>query len=655
MAERLEKSSARITRSLIEYARRVGKNPAELVAGLGVTVPELEEIKNWFPLEVSREMSWRLRQITGDPEAVYQAGKFAIEIWSSFGVMEQAISVLARIGRLETLYRRVPQIANFVTRAYRYRVLYIEPGQATIEQFAIPPHPIFRDSCNFFRGLLEAIPTMGGRKSAVVREERCSVPIEKLERFDGKAFEVKDGRVYEREIRSGERREIGQLNQDGTFFWNGTVFGSEACVFNISWKEPLNWVQRFRRYFFQNPQECRDLIDALEKSNLLLEESHQDLDRTARELFESKADLEKSLGEVEYLRSYLESILESTNASIIVINQEGKVEAVNQETERATGYSRGEMLGKDVSDFVRLFLISEGELTIRHYLLGLFEGREKDSFELQFRTKTGEVRHGLFNTAWVEKGGNRGRSLILVAMDITQMKALEQQVIHAEKLASLGTLAAGIAHDLNNPLTIISADAQLLKSRVGDKDMEKVNRILEGAERIRVLVRDLTTYARFDVAGKEWVDFNQLIERSLLLLHYEIRKGDFDLVLELSPDNLRVHGNMSSLEQVVVNLILNSIQAMTGRTGKILVKTCLRPDGRVEFRVEDQGAGISEENLARIFEPFFSTKKGGTGLGLSNVLRITNEHRGKVKVESKVGVGTIFIVVFPGEQEITKS
>jgi signal transduction histidine kinase len=228
-------------------------------------------------------------------------------------------------------------------------------------------------------------------------------------------------------------------------------------------------------------------------------------------------------------------------------------------------------------------------------------------------------------------------------------------LIHAEKLASLGTLAAGIAHDLNNPLTIISADAQLLKSRVGDKDMEKVNRILEGAERIRVLVRDLTTYARFDVAGKEWVDFNQLIERSLLLLHYEIRKGDFDLVLELSPDNLRVHGNMSSLEQVVVNLILNSIQAMTGRTGKILVKTCLRPDGRVEFRVEDQGAGISEENLARIFEPFFSTKKGGTGLGLSNVLRITNEHRGKVKVESKVGVGTIFIVVFPGEQEITKS
>ena len=112
---------------------------------------------------------------------------------------------------------------------------------------------------------------------------------------------------------------------------------------------------------------------------------------------------------------------------------------------------------------------------------------------------------------------------------------------------------------------------------------------------------------------------------------------------------------MSSLEQLVVNLILNSIQAMAGRTGKILVKTCLRPDGRVEFRVEDEGAGISEENLNRIFEPFFSTKKGGTGLGLSNVLRITNEHHGKVKVESKVGVGTTFLVVFPGEEEIKKS
>jgi len=651
-AGRIEEINARMTRALIEYTRRQGKNPAELVAGLGVTIEELQDVRNWFPLELVREMFWRLRQITGDPDSVYKAGKFTVEIWPSFGVMEQATSVLARLGSMEMLYRRIPQLAIFVTRVYRYRILYLEPGHATIEQYTIPPHPLIHDSCNYFRGLLEAIPTLGGWKEAVVREERCMVPIGKLERFDGKVFEAQDGRVYERDIHRAERQELGPLNQDGTFFWDGTVFGSEACVFNVSWKKSLGWRQRLRRYFFNQPQEYQGLIDALEKSNLLLEESHRELDRTTRELLESKTELEKSLDEGEYLRSYLESILDSTNASIIVVNQEGKVEAVNRETQRATGYSREEMLHKDVSDFIKLFLVTDGEPTIRHYIQGLFEGRERDSFELQFRTKQGEVRHGLFNTAWVEKGKNRGRSLILVGMDITQMKVLEQQVIQAEKLASLGTLAAGIAHDLNNPLTIISADAQLLKSRVGEKDMEKVNRILEGVERIRVLARDLTTYARFDVAGKEWVDLNQLIERSFLLLHYEIRKGGFELVLELSPQNPRVFGNLSALEQVVVNLILNSIQAMTGKTGKILVKTGIRPDGGVEFRVEDQGVGISEDNLPRVFEPFFSTKKGGTGLGLSNVLRIVNEHQGKVKVESRVGVGTTFILVFPGEEEI---
>jgi PAS domain S-box-containing protein len=652
---RIEESNARMTRALVEYTRRQGKNPAELVAGLGVTIEELEDVRNWFPLELIRELFWRLRQVTGDPESVYKAGKHTIEVWPSFGVMEQTISVLARLGSLEMLYRRIPQLATFMTRAYRYRILYLEPGHATIEQYAIPPHPIFHDSCNYFRGLLEAIPTLGGWKEAAVREERCMVRIDQLERFDGKAFEVKDGRVYERDTHRGERKELGHLNQDGTFFWDGTVFGSDACVFNVSWKEPLGWGRRFRSYFFHKPEEYQGLIDALEKSNLLLEESHQELNQTTRELLESKTELEKSLDEGEYLRSYLESILDSTNASIIVVNQEGKVEAVNRETQRATGYSREEMLNKDVSDFIRLFLVTDGEPTIRHYIQGLFEGRERDSFELQFRTKGGEVRHGLFNTAWVDKGKNRGRSLILVGMDITQMKALEQQVIQTEKLASLGTLAAGIAHDLNNPLTIISADAQLLKSRVGEKDMEKVNRILEGVERIRVLVRDLTTYARFDVAGKEWVDLNQLIERSFLLLHYEIRKGGFELVLDLSTQNPRVFGNLSALEQVVVNLILNSIQAMIGKTGKILVKTCIRPNGWVEFRVEDQGVGISEENMTKVFEPFFSTKKGGTGLGLSNVLRIVNEHQGKVKVESRVGVGTTSIVVFPGEQEIKKS
>ena len=384
-----------------------------------------------------------------------------------------------------------------------------------------------------------------------------------------------------------------------------------------------------------NTLHYQELLKELERSNLLLEQNYRDLDKTARELQKSKADLEKSLEEVEYLNSYLEAIFKNISAAILVVDDEGVVETVNRETERITGFSRDEIVGKGILELGRE-LYSETDLEkLNELAQQLREGKSSKNIEVSFRNKSGEIRYGLVSSAVFERGEKGGKSNVWLGLDITQIKNLERQVVQNEKLASLGSLTAGIAHELNSPLSVISADAQLLQSRVGEKEIDKVARILEAVERIQVLARDLTTYARFEVAIKDWVGINQLIERALTLLHYEIRKGSFEMKLSLFSGNPRVFGNASSIEQVIINLLINSIQAMKERKGEIRVVTSILPDQRVEFRVEDDGVGIAEENLCRIFDPFFSTKEGGSGLGLTIVKNILELH------ESDYGIKNI--------------
>jgi signal transduction histidine kinase len=243
---------------------------------------------------------------------------------------------------------------------------------------------------------------------------------------------------------------------------------------------------------------------------------------------------------------------------------------------------------------------------------------------------------------------------VLLVEDVTERLGLERAARQADKLAALGTLAAGLAHELNNPIAIISSRAELMLMEADmpgvppalREDLEVLHR---HAQRVARIVQGLLAFARRGPGRLEPVDLNQVVDDTLFLVERQISKDGLVLVRRLRPGLPPIHGDASALQQVLMNLVLNARDALQGHPGQILVETDVTPGqpGWVRLRVRDTGPGIPPEILPRIFDPFFTTKPEGTGLGLSISYGIVRDHHGTVDVESEPGRGTTFVVSFP--------
>ncbi|OGV45288.1 MAG: hypothetical protein A2017_08785 [Lentisphaerae bacterium GWF2_44_16] len=280
-----------------------------------------------------------------------------------------------------------------------------------------------------------------------------------------------------------------------------------------------------------------------------------------------------------------------------------------------------------------------------------------------------------------EKG--RFQSYIETFTDITDRKMAEKeaeehrmQLIQADKMASLGLLVSGVAHEINNPTNFIMLNTPILhdtwKSIVpvlqeyvkthGDfsvaglpySEMSEFipslfNGIQEGAERIKNIVGGLKNYARDSVSMDEIVDINDVIYTSLTLLSNMIKKSTNHLLVNCRKDIPPLKGNFQRLEQVVINLIENSCQALPDKNRKLSVTTDINPDGKVMLRIEDEGTGIPEKDMSKIMDPFFTTKRdsGGTGLGLSISAGILKDFKAEINFQSKVGEGTVVTILIP--------
>jgi len=253
------------------------------------------------------------------------------------------------------------------------------------------------------------------------------------------------------------------------------------------------------------------------------------------------------------------------------------------------------------------------------------------------------------------------KDLLVSLIDVTSRKEIEReqqslqtQLIQAEKMALVGQLAAGVAHEVNNPLTAISYYAQTLlrtleKGAVPVDTKDKLRKIEEGAERIQELLSKLLAYARPKEEERREVGLNSVVEQALDFAEYELdRHRSVQVKKELWPELGAIIGDPHQLHQVVVNLLLNAIDAMGESAGEIRLATRPTAEG-VELVCEDNGEGIDHRDLPNIFTPFFTTKPSsrGTGLGLAIVKRIVEDHGGRIHVESKRGRGTTFVVNFP--------
>lgn len=234
--------------------------------------------------------------------------------------------------------------------------------------------------------------------------------------------------------------------------------------------------------------------------------------------------------------------------------------------------------------------------------------------------------------------------------NLTDERRLEEQLRQSEKLAALGELVAGVAHELNNPLAGISAFAQLLlEEPLVDEQRDSVRLIKREADRAVGVIRDLLIFSRKTGPSIAPVDLNEIIELTLRLRSYSLRSADIEVSLDLSRDIPRIRGDDQRLQQVLLNLVVNAEYAMQrSRVKQLEIRT--RPSGQgVQLSVSDTGTGMAEETRQRVFEPFFTTKPAGqgTGLGLSVSYGIVQAHGGNIAVESQLGSGSVFRVYLP--------
>jgi signal transduction histidine kinase len=228
----------------------------------------------------------------------------------------------------------------------------------------------------------------------------------------------------------------------------------------------------------------------------------------------------------------------------------------------------------------------------------------------------------------------------------------QQQLVQAEKLATLGTLAGGVAHEINNPLTAVLTNVQILKMDAQSEDLESLNLIEDGAKRCRAIVQKMMKYARKSegIEAVEKVDVNKAVHNVVQFLKYQFEQDNVALIIETAADSGVVLGNMNELEQVLTNLLLNAKDATheIKQEKKVCVRTAVEGDGAVTFTVSDNGVGISKENLSRIFDPFFTTKEvgKGTGLGLAVTQSIVQKFGGRIEAASEPGKGATFTVRF---------
>jgi PAS domain S-box-containing protein len=364
----------------------------------------------------------------------------------------------------------------------------------------------------------------------------------------------------------------------------------------------------------------------------------------------------RSVEELTYLKTYLENLVEHANALVLSVNRDREVVVWNAGLVRATGLSREEAAGQDLLGLVR----EEDRPALTRVLARSFAGEAVVAHEARLLRAGGGEARVAFNTAPVVGASGEVDDVVAIGQDLTLVRSLQAAAEHADRLAGIGLLVAGVVHELNNPLTAVNMYSDVLVEKLthaghDPADVEKLRAIHEAGLRIQRLARDLVAYAKPSGARTEAVDLAEVVEEGLRLAK-PVLKGHASVVERDLRPAPAVEGSRASLVQVVVNLVSNAAQA-TRDGGKVTVSLAAR-GGEVALTVGDDGPGMSAELAARAFEPFFTTRAGeGVGLGLPIVQGIVERHGGAVGLDTAPGRGTRVTVTLPvrGARELARS
>jgi two-component system NtrC family sensor kinase len=357
------------------------------------------------------------------------------------------------------------------------------------------------------------------------------------------------------------------------------------------------------------------------------------------------ASLQQKVLEYERLKDFNENIVESISVGVLAVDLEDRVEFWNSQMEVMYATPRSEALGRPI-----------GEVFPTAFAQEFYRVRQTPGihnlYKFRLNTPAGDAR--ITNVAiapLVTKQFNVIGRLIIMD-DITERIDLETQLSQAEKMSSIGLLAAGVAHEVNTPLAVISSYAQMLQKQLNgdEKQAGLLEKITRQTFRASEIVNNLLNFSRTSGTEFSEVDLNKIVHETLVLLEHQFKTSRVKVDQHLFENLPTIQGNAGKLQQVFLNLFLNAKDAMPGG-GTLKVVTANGESVRVI--VSDSGSGIAQEHIQRIYDPFFTTKNGGregrkgTGLGLSVTYGIIQEHAGKIQVESRVGEGTTFLLEFP--------
>ncbi len=355
--------------------------------------------------------------------------------------------------------------------------------------------------------------------------------------------------------------------------------------------------------------------------------------------------------ELELLKEFNESIVESINAGLLAADLDGRITHLNSALENTFTITRDEAIGKRVED-----LFAEDFADTLHQVLGPDGWRlsqTRQIYKLHMTTRAGRSLVLNIALAPLRDDSNELTGALVMMEDVSERIHLEEQLQQREKLSSIGLLAAGVAHEVNTPLTGVSSYTQMLMSMLPENDpkhalLQKVSR---QADRATDIVNNLLNFSRTGSATEfTGVNINRVLDDTLQLLEPQLRRSQIEIERKYGADLPLVHGNSVKLQQVFTNLILNARDSIVNGTGKITLSTLAEGDASsLVVEVADNGAGIAPENVAKIYDPFFTTKGvgGGTGLGLAVTYGIVQEHAGHISVSSAPGQGTTFRISLP--------
>lgn len=383
--------------------------------------------------------------------------------------------------------------------------------------------------------------------------------------------------------------------------------------------------------------------------------------------------LQRKVEEYERLKEFSENIVESINVGILAADLEDRVESWNSQIEKLTGIPRQSAIGRKLcelfsADMAEQFERVRGETGIHHIYKFVMQptalsaiagtaalnhdgqGVDGPSLALNGNASRNGIHHSTVNVAiapLVSKDFEQIGRLIIFD-DVTDRAELEQRLVQADKLSSIGLLAAGVAHEVNTPLAVISTYAQMLAKQVANDEQKSMllDKIAKQTFRASEIVNSLLNFSRTSTTSFGDVDVNKIIRETMSLLEHQIQKVGVQVKLDLETGMPAVHGNAGKLQQVFLNLFLNARDAMEG--GGVLSVRSWGEQAGARIEVSDTGHGISPEHIQRIYDPFFTTKgsRKGTGLGLAVTYGIIQEHKGSIEVSSRQG-GTRFHLEFP--------